>query len=180
MFSQSITPAVKSHLDAQFSFFNDVSKQLFNAAQKVNELNIQVAQTVMEESLASAHQYVEARNTNDIFSISASQAQPAAEKVRAYQQHLTDIAAGTQVELVKAAESHIPETSRTAAAVAEEVKRRASEETEKVTQRVRAATEKLTTPINKASDRDSAGSSYNPAVQGGSQSSSSQSARKNA
>jgi hypothetical protein len=67
--------------------------------------------------------------------------------VRAYQQHIIDIAANTQVDLISAAESHIPEASRTAQDVAKEVARRAAEETEQVTQRQKSAMEKLTTPI---------------------------------
>jgi hypothetical protein len=85
-------------------------------------------------------------------SIATAQAQPTAEKVRAYQQHLTSIAAGTQVELAKTAESHVPQTSRTAAAVADEVTQRAAEETEKSRQRQKAAMEKLTNPIIRQPD----------------------------
>jgi uncharacterized protein YhaN len=82
----------------------------------------------------------------------AGQAQPNAEKVRAYQQHLIDIAANTQVDLIKSAESHIPEASRTAQDLAKEVARKAAEETEQVTQRQKNAMEKLTTPITARAD----------------------------
>jgi phasin family protein len=142
-FSQPFTPAAKSHMEAQLSLFTDLSKKLFTSAQKVNELNIQVAQTLLEESVNSAHQLMAAEDPSEFLSIAAAQAQPAAEKVRAYQQHLTSIAAGTQVDMAKAAETHIPETTRTAAALAEEVARKASEETEKVTQRQKETMERL-------------------------------------
>jgi phasin family protein len=147
-FSQSFTPAAKSHLQAQLSLFTDMSKNIFNSAQRINELNIQVAQTMLEESVNSAHQLLAAQDPTEFLSIAASQAQPTAEKVRAYQQQLTDIAAGTQVELAKTAETHVPETTRTAAALADEVAQKAAEETEKVTQRQKAAMEKLSNPIN--------------------------------
>lgn len=166
-------------MQAQLSLFNDISKKLFNSAQKINELNIQVAQTIMEESVKSSHELLAAEDATDFISIAASQAQPGAEKVRAYQQHLTNIAAGTQVELAKAAEEHIPETTRTAAALAEEVARKANEETEKVTQRQKAAMEKLTNPINAREDSNGHGSSSmqsgSSSGQSGSGSSSSQS-----
>jgi phasin family protein len=157
MFSQPVTPAVRAHMEAQFSLFSDMSQKLFDTAQKINELNIQVAQTVMEESINNAQQVLVARDPYEAMSIASSQAQPTAEKVRAYQQHLSSIAAGTQVELAKTAESHLSETTRTAAAVADEVARRASEETEKTTQRQRAAMEKLTRPINKPGDSGAQG-----------------------
>jgi hypothetical protein len=96
-----------------------------------------------------------AKDPYEAISIAASQAQPAAEKVRAYQQHLTNIAARTQVDLAKTAESHVPNTSRTAAAVADEVARKATEETEKATLRQKAAMEKLTNPLDKPTDTKS-------------------------
>jgi phasin family protein len=151
-FAQTSSPAAKAHLESQFSMFSDLSKQMFGAVQKINELNIQVAQTVMEESISSAQQILSARDPSEALSVIAGQAQPGAEKVRAYQQHLADITAGTQVELAKTAESHIPQASRTAQNLAREVAQKASEETQKVSQRQQAAMEKLTTPINKRQD----------------------------
>lgn len=151
-FSQSMTPAVRAHMEAQFSLFTDMSKNLFNTVQKINELNIQTAQTVMEESITSAHQVLVAKDPIEAMSIATAQAQPTAEKVRAYQQHLTSIAAGTQVDLAKTAESHVPQTSRTAAAIADELAQKAAEETEKSRQRQKAAMDKLTNPINRQPD----------------------------
>jgi phasin family protein len=147
-FTQPVTPAVRAHMEAQFSMLSDMSQKLFDTVHKINELNIQVAQTVMEESINSTRQMLGANDPFEAISIASSAAQPTAEKVRAYQSHLSSIAAGTQVELARTAESHLPETTRTAAAMADEVARRASEETEKTTQRQRAAMEKLTQPIN--------------------------------
>lgn len=151
-FSQPITPAVRAHIEAQYALLNDMSQRVFDTAQKINELNIQVVKTVMEESLSNTQQIMVARDPYEAISIAAGQAQPAAEKIRAYQQHLTNIAARTQVDLAKTAESHVPNASRTAAAVADEVARKATEETEKVTLRQKAAMEKLTNPIDRTGD----------------------------
>jgi phasin family protein len=145
---QEVPPALKSHLEAQFSFLADLSRKMFDGVQRIGQLNVQVAQTVMEEAINSAHQMIESNTPTEYISVAASQVQPVAEKLRAYQQHLSNIAAGVQVELSKTAEEHVPETTRTAAAVAEEVVRRGAEETDKVTQRQKAAFEKLTKPIN--------------------------------
>lgn len=147
---QEVPPALKSHLDAQFSFLADLSKKMFDGVQRIGQLNVQVAQTVMEEAINSTHQMIESNTPSEYLSIAASQVQPVAEKVRAYQQHLNNISADVRVELSRTAEQHVPETTRTAAAVAEEVVRRGAEETDKVTQRQKAAFEKLTKPINKS------------------------------
>lgn len=152
LLSTSTTPAAKAHMEAQMSYITDMSKQIFQSAQKFNELNIQVAQAMMEEAFKNAHQCITAEDPTELISIIASQAQPAAEKVRSYRQHLKNIVVGTQVDLAKTAEEHIPETSRTAGAFAEEVAKSASEETEKLSQRQKAAMEKLTTPLEKSTD----------------------------
>lgn len=143
-FSQSITPAVQEHVKSQFNLVSDLCQKLFDSAQKVNELNMQVAKTVMDESLQCAQQVMTAQDPMEAISIASGQVQPTAEKVRAYQQHLTNIAAGTQVEMTKTAESRVPETTRTATAVADEVTRRVTEETQKATERQRAMMEKMT------------------------------------
>ena len=159
---QEVPPALKSHLNAQFSFLSELSKKMFDGVQRIGQLNVQVAQTVMEEAINSAHQLIESNTATEYMSIAAAQVQPIAEKVRAYQQHLSNIGAGVQAELSKTAEQHVPETSRTAAAVADEVARRTAEESDKVTQRQKAAFEKLTRPINEASPQQNGGAQQQP------------------
>lgn len=172
---QEVPPAIKSHLEAQFSFMADLSKKMFEGVQRIAQLNVQVAQTVMEEAINSTHQITESNTLTEYLSIAASQVQPVAEKLRAYQQHLNTIAAGVQVELSRAAEQHVPQTSRTAAAVAEELVRLSAEETEKVTQRQKAAFDKLSKPINEARDNSYQNGSSQSQSQPQSQSQSSQS-----
>ena len=147
---QEVPPALKSHLEAQFSFLADMSKKMFDGVQRIGQLNVQVAQTVMEEAINSTHQLIESNTPTEYLSLAASQVQPIAEKIRSYQQHLSNFGAGVQVELSKTAEQHVPETSRTAAAVAEEVVRHAEEETDKVTQRQKAVFDRLAKPINES------------------------------
>jgi phasin family protein len=130
-FSQSVTPAVRSHLDAQVSFFNDVSKSLSRSFQNLVDLNIQLTQTLLEESSIASHQLLTTERPTDAVSVAASRAQPATEKLRAYQQHISRVAADAQVELARVTEEHVQETSRTARALADEVARVASEETER-------------------------------------------------
>lgn len=142
-FSREVPPALKAHIDAQYSMFSDLSQKMFDTVQKINELNIQAAKTMLEGSLSSAQQVIVAKDAYEALSVAAAQAQPSAERVREYQQHLNNIAARTQVELAKTAETHVPNTSRTAAAVADEVARKANEETEKAASRQKAAFERF-------------------------------------
>ena len=130
-FSQSVTPAVRSHLDAQANFMNDLSKSMFKSFQQMCDLNIQLAQTMLEETTtATQHLATQTRPTEAISAVSA-RAQPTAEKLRAFQQHLSRVAAESQVEMARVTEQHVQETTRTARALADEVQRVASEETER-------------------------------------------------
>lgn len=157
-FSQpSASPAVKSQLKAQFSFLSDISKKIFDGAQKISELNVQVAKTVFEESLTSAQQLVASTNQNEALSIVAGQFQPAAEKIRAYRRHVQGILAETQAGMAKTLESHVPEAARAAEAVVKEVAQKASEETAKATQRQKEAAEMLTALIKQNNDRAAQG-----------------------
>ena len=130
-FSQSVTPAVRSHLDAQAAFMNDMSKSLFRSFQQLCDLNIQLTQTMLEESTLASNSLLTADRQTDVISAAASRAQPATEKLRAYQQHISRVAADAQVELARVTEQHVQETSRTARALADEVARVATEESDR-------------------------------------------------
>ncbi|MEC4720900.1 phasin family protein [Noviherbaspirillum sp. CPCC 100848] len=149
LFNQSLPPSAKAHLESQFTFMSELSKQLFTSVQRINDLNISIAQSVLQDTLHSTREVASAQNPYEAISIAAGQVQPAAERLRAYQQQLTNIAANTQVDMAKTAEVHVPATSRTATALADEVARRANEEAQKATQRQKATIDKLAAPIGK-------------------------------
>jgi phasin family protein len=156
-YSQSVTPAAKTHLEAQLSFFNDMSKSLFRTIQQYSELNIQLAQTLLEEGTTTGQHVITAHRPTEAIAAAASHAQPTAEKLRAYQQHLSRIAADTQVSLSNVAEEHVAETSRTAKALAEEVQRVTSEETEKTVRNQQEAIRKFTDPFVDGSRHEARG-----------------------
>lgn len=130
-YSQQVNPAVRTHLDAQMSFVNDMSKSLFSSFQQLVDLNIQLTQTMLEESTLAGQQLMTADRQTGVIQAASSRAQPAAEKLRAYQQHISRLAADAQVDLARVTEEHVQETARTARALADEVQRVASEETER-------------------------------------------------
>jgi phasin family protein len=146
-FSQTVTPAAKNHMEAQLSFYNDISKSLFRTVQQYSDLNIQLAQTLLEEGTNVSQQVITAHRPTEAIAAVAAHAQPTAEKLRAYQQHLSRIAADTQVDLSKVAEERVQETSRTAKALADEVARVTSEETEKTLRSHQDAVQKFTDPF---------------------------------
>ncbi|WP_426190931.1 phasin family protein [Massilia sp. DWR3-1-1] len=146
-FSQAVTPAVRTHLDAQVSFMNDLSKSMFKSFQQMCDLNIQLAQTMLEETTTAAQHISTHTRPTEAISAASARAQPTAEKLRAYQQHLSRVAADAQVELARVTEQHVQETSRTAKALADEVQRVASEETERGMRNQQDAMRNFTDPF---------------------------------
>ncbi|QYG08424.1 MULTISPECIES: phasin family protein [unclassified Janthinobacterium] len=146
-YSRSVTPAAKNHLEAQLAFFNSLSKSLFQSVQHFNDLNMQLAQGLLEESTVTSQNLLTVERAEDVFQVAAAAGQPAAEQLRKYQQQLSRLAADTQVELANVAEQHVNETSRTAKALAEEVARTASEETEKNVRKQQEAMQRIAEPF---------------------------------
>ena len=157
-FSQAVTPAVRSHLDAQVSFMNDMSKSLFRSFQQLCDLNIQLTQTMLEESNITGQKLLTADRQTEALSAAASRAQPATEKLRAYQQHISRVAADAQVELARVTEQHVQETSRTARALADEVARVANEETERSIRTQQDTINRFTDPFQQNGSQRSNGS----------------------
>jgi phasin family protein len=130
-FPQTIAPAVRTHIDAQTAFMNDMSKSLFSSFQQMCDLNIQLVQTMLEETTLAGKQVLSADRQSELLSAATSRTQPAADKLRAYQQHIARLAADAQVELARVTEQHVQNTTRTARALADEVARDANEQTER-------------------------------------------------
>lgn len=151
-YTPAVTPAAKTHLDAHLAFFNDMSRSMFRTAQQFSDLNLQLVQTMMEEAAHTSHELMTANRPTEALSAAAQRAQPATDKLRAYQQHLTRIAADTQVELSKVAEEHVESTSRTAKALAEEVSRTTQDEAERALRAQQAAIDKFSDPFRQVAN----------------------------
>jgi phasin family protein len=130
-FSQTVTPAVRTHFDAQTAFVNDLSRAMFRTFQQMCDLNIQLVQTLLEETATAGQQMLTSDRQTDMMSAAASRAQPITDKLRAYHQHISRLAADAQVDMARVAEQHVQNTSRTARTLADEVARTATEETER-------------------------------------------------
>ena len=142
MFTTSISPALKSHLQAQLDFAADLSRKLVDTAQQVSELNLRASREIIEEFNNHHQQMLTARDPGEFFALALGQMQPGG-KLQRYQQQLSHVVANASVEINRTAETHVPETSRTAAAFADEVVRKTAEETEKARQRQRDLIEKM-------------------------------------
>ena len=130
-FPQSVNPSLRSHIDAQIAFFNELSQAMSRSFQQVGQLNMQLTQTLFEQATNAGQRLLTSERTIEAMSDAASRVLPVSEMLRAYQQHLSKIASATQVDLTQVTERHVQETSRTARALADDVARAAVEETNK-------------------------------------------------
>jgi phasin family protein len=130
-FPQSVNPSLRSHIEAQVAFFNELSQVMSRTFQQVGQLNMQLQQILCEEVANAGQRLLTIERPADAMSVAAAHAQPATDTLRAYHQHLSQLAASTQVDLTRVTEHHVQETSRTARALADDVTRAAAEETDK-------------------------------------------------
>lgn len=149
-YSKSVAPAVRTHLDAQTAFLTDMSKSIFNSFQQMSNLNLQLIQAMVEETALTSQQMLTADQPTDVIGAAAARAQPAADKLRAYQQHLSRLAAEVQVDLSRVAEEHVKETAQTAKALAEEVSRIAVEDTERNIKKQEESIRQFSDPFTKS------------------------------
>lgn len=135
MTTNSLTPALTSHLEAQCHFMAELSRKMFDTAQGLNALNMRLAQDLIAEMTAANQRLLAARDTDDMLSLAVSHAQPGVARLRNYQQQLSELLASASLGINSTAETHLPETRRTAAVFADELVRKTAEEAEKVARR---------------------------------------------
>lgn len=122
-YNPTIAPAARQHLDAQTAFVNDVSKSLSTSFQNVCQLNFQLMNTLFQETMQASQRLLAVQQPGDGIAV----AQPAADKLRAYQQDISRLLADANVELARLTERHGKETSMTANALAQQVAQMAQE-----------------------------------------------------
>ena len=122
---EQFSNATKASLDSQFALLSSLTSKTFEGVEKLVELNISTARSTLEDSSAAARQLLSAKDPQEFFSLTASQAQPNAEKALSYSRQLASIASGTGAEFSKAAEGQIVEANRKVIALVDEVSKNA-------------------------------------------------------
>jgi phasin family protein len=122
---EQFSNATKANFEAQIALLTELTNKAFESVEKIVDLNINAVKTSLEESTATAHQLLAAKDPQEFFTLTASHAQPNAEKALAYGRHLASIATAAQAEFTKAAETQIAENSRKVVALVDEVTKNA-------------------------------------------------------
>jgi phasin family protein len=124
-FPEQFSTATKTNLESQFAMFSALTSKTFEGMEKLVGLNIATAKSALENSSATARQLLGAKDAQEFFALSASQAQPAAEKAMSYSRELASIAADTGAEFSKAAEGQFAEVNRKVISLVDEVTKNA-------------------------------------------------------
>lgn len=122
---EQFSNATKANFESQFAIFSSLTSKAFEGIEKLIELNMTAVKASLEESSAATRQLMGAKDPQEFFTLSAAQAQPTADKAVSYGRQLASIAAGTQAEFNKAAETQIAETNRKVVSLVDEVSKNA-------------------------------------------------------
>jgi phasin family protein len=101
--AEQIVAAQKANLETLF----DLTTKAFEGVEKLVELNLQVAKASLGEVQSVASASLNVKDAQELLALQAGLLQPAAEKVVAYGRHLYDIAASTNSEVSKIAETQV-------------------------------------------------------------------------
>jgi phasin family protein len=136
-----ISAANRSALENQFAAFSSLANATVESWGKLFDLNVNTARTSLEESNIICRQILEAKNPQEAFSFMAALLHPTAEKVFSYSRHVANIAAVTQTEYARVAESQVADANFHAANLMHEAARSAPPGTENMMTAVKAAIE---------------------------------------
>ena len=99
--AEQVIAAHKANVETLFGLTN----KAFEGIEKLVELNLQVAKATLGEAQETAKASLNVKDAQELLALQAGMLQPAAEKAAAYGRHLYDIAATTNAEVSKIAES---------------------------------------------------------------------------
>ena len=117
-------PTLRSHFDTQVNFFTELAQRSVDSARQLSELNLRLAQQLMDESIATSRQMLSSPDPLQAGNVALRGMEPVARHLRQYQQQLVSLLSGAQVALTHTAETHIPEAGRSVAALADDMARR--------------------------------------------------------
>ena len=108
---------MRSGIDAQVNFMTELTRRSYDAARMLSELNLHFAQQLMQDSVAATRQVLACSDPLQMASTFAQAIQPTAQHMHSYQQQLMGMLSGAQADLVRNAESMMPQASRYTAAL---------------------------------------------------------------
>lgn len=129
---EQFSNATKANFESQYAIFSSLTAKAFESMEKLVELNMSAAKASLEESANTTRQLLGAKDAQEFLSLTAAQVQPTAEKAMSYSRQVAAIAAGTQAEFTKAAETTLAETNSKVISLVDEMSKNAPAGSENV------------------------------------------------
>ena len=105
---EQVVAANRANVETLFGLTN----KAFEGVERLVELNLQVAKAALTEAAEGTKAALSVKDAQELLSLQAGLLQPAAEKAAAYSRHLYDIAASTNAEVTKVAESQLADAQK--------------------------------------------------------------------
>ncbi len=106
--AEQVVAANKANVETLFGLTN----KAFEGVEKLVELNLQVAKAALGEAAEGTKAALSVKDAQELLALQAGLLQPSAEKAVAYGRHLYDIAASTNAEVAKVAESQMSDMQK--------------------------------------------------------------------
>ena len=103
MTPEQFLTAQKSYAQAAFTF----GATAFSGAEKLAELNLQVAKTSLTEAAETTSALLSVKDAQELIALQTGLLQPSGEKLAAYGRHVADIGLNTSAELGKLVEAQL-------------------------------------------------------------------------
>lgn len=105
---EQITAANKANMET----LANLTRKAFDGIEKLLELNIQVAKTVMDEQVSHIQSTANVKDAQELMSLQAKFVQPLAQKAISYGRHLHNIAYETQSALIETSKLDFQDRSK--------------------------------------------------------------------
>jgi phasin family protein len=106
--AEQVMAAQKANVETLFG----LTGKAFEGVEKLVELNLQVARAALTEAQDNTRAALSVKDVQELLTLQANLLQPSAEKAVAYSRHIYDIAAATNAEVVRAAETQLGEAQK--------------------------------------------------------------------
>jgi phasin family protein len=123
--NEQFSAAARHQIESQLIFTTALTEKMMESVEKMMGLSLQTAKSALETSVANAHNILSAKDAQEFFGLSATQAQPQAEMVMAYGRELASIATSAQNDITKATETQMAENNRKLVSLFDEAKKMA-------------------------------------------------------
>ncbi len=133
--TDQILEAQKSNVETFFG----LGAKAFAGVEKLVELNLQVAKTALSEAAETTVAALSVKDAQELLALQAGLLQPAAEKAAAYGRHVYEIAAATNADITKVAETTLADSQKKFLAVVDTAVKNAPAGTENAVALVKSA-----------------------------------------